>query len=135
MRRSLVAALALLCLADMTLLGGCSPKTKHFTIEGPEKIVITSLSGNRTEVTEEDAVREITEHLASIRFERGKSGKNTNGFGPFISWYDANGELMGSVSVMGDDAILYDDHFWKAVDGSAGMENICAVLSAYNAYS
>lgn len=135
MRKPLAAALALLCLVGITLLGGCSPKTKYFTIEGPEKIVITSLSGKRTEVTEEDAVQEITEHLTSIQFERGKSSKNTNGFGPFISWYDANGELMESVSVMGDDTILYDDHFWKAVDGTVGMERIYAVLSACNAYT
>ena len=98
-------------------------------------MVITSLSGKKTEITEEETIRQVTDHMASIQFERGRSSKDTNGFGPFISWYDSNGDLIESLSVMGDDTILYDDHFWKAVDGDTGMEDIYAVLSACNAYT
>lgn len=135
MKRSIAAAFVSLCFAGMMLLGGCSPKTKTFSIESPQKITITSLSGKKTEITEEEMIRQITDHIASIQFERGKSSKDTNGFGPFISWYDSNGDLIESFSVMGDDTILYDDHFWKPVDGGAEMEDIYTVLSTYNAYS
>ena len=133
MKKSIAVVLASLCLAGM-LLGGCSPKTKAFSIEDPQRITITSLSGKKTDITEETVIQQVTERITSIQFERGESSKNTNGFGPFISWYDANGKLIESVSVMGDDTILYDDYFWKAVDGGTDMEEIYTVLSAYGAY-
>lgn len=135
MKNRIAVVLVSLCLVATLLLEGCSPKTKSFSIQDPQKITITSLSGTKTEIIEEAVIRQITENISSIQFERGGSSKNTNGFGPFISWYDANGELIESISVMGDDTILYEDHFWRAADGSAEMEDIYTVLAAYNAYA
>ena len=75
-------------------------------------------------------MQQITDNITSIQFERGESSEDTNGFGPMISWYDTNGEVIESISVMSNDTIIYNNYFWTAVNGSIDMEVINATLSA-----
>lgn len=133
MKHWTATVLASLFFASMILLTGCSSKVKIFSIEDPQKIVITSLSGKKTEITEETLIQQITNSVAAVRFERGKSSKNANGFGPFLSWYDSDGDLIESISVMGNDTILYEDHFWEAADGS-DLEELYTILVEHNAF-
>lgn len=130
MKKSITAGLALLCVC-MIILGGCSssPETKTFSFESPQKITVTSISGEKMEVTDEDIIRQITDNITSIQFERGESSEDTNGFGSMISWYDTNGDVMETISVMSDDTIIYNSYFWTAMNGSIDMEVINDVLS------
>lgn len=116
--------------ASMIVLGGCSsPKVKIFSLESPQKITVTSISGEKIEVTDEDIIQQITDNITSIQFERGESSEDTNGFGPIISWYNSNGNVMETISVMSNDTIIYNNYFWTAVNGSIDMEVINAALS------
>ena len=130
MKKSIIAGLALLCVC-MIILGGCSsaPETKTFSFESPQKITVTSISGEKKEVTDEDIMQQITDNITSIQFERGESSEDTNGFGSMISWYDMNGDVMETISVMSDDTIIYNSYFWTAMNGSIDMEVISDVLS------
>ena len=60
MKKSITAGLALLCVC-MIILGGCSsaPETKTFSFESPQKITVTSISGEKMEVTDEDIIQKI----------------------------------------------------------------------------
>lgn len=88
-----MGVLALLWVS-MIVLGGCSSsKVKIFSLESPQKITVTSVSGEKIEVIDEDMIRQITDNITSIQFERGESSKDTNGFGPMISWYNSNGDV------------------------------------------
>ena len=53
MKKSITAGLALLCVC-MIILGGCSsaPETKTFSFESPQKNTVTSISGEKKEVTD-----------------------------------------------------------------------------------
>ena len=130
MKKSIMGVLTLLWVS-MIILGGCSssPKAKIFSIESPQKITVTSISGEKIEVTDEDIKQQITENITSIQFERGESSKDTNGFGPMISWYNSNGDVIETISVMSNDTIIYNDYFWTVINGSIDMEVINAVLS------
>ena len=130
MKKSITAGLALLCVC-MIILGGCSsaPETKTFSFESPQKITVTSISGEKKEVTDEDIMQQITDNITSIQFERGESSEDTNGFGSMISWYDMNGDVMETISVMSDDTIIYNSYFWTAMNGSIDIEVINDVLS------
>ena len=100
MKKSIIAGLALLCVC-MIILGGCSsaPETKTFSFESPQKITVTSISGEKKEVTDEDIMQQITDNITSIQFERGESSEDTNGFGSMISWYDTNGDVMETIDI------------------------------------
>ena len=39
-----------------------------------------------------------------------------------ISWYDMNGDVVETISVMSDDTIIYNSYFWTAMNGSIDME-------------
>lgn len=128
MKKSIMGVLALLWVS-MIVLGGCSsPKVKIFSLESPQKITVTSISGEKIEVTDEDIIQQITDNITSIQFERGESSEDTNGFGPIISWYNSNGDVMETISVMSNDTIIYNNYFWTAVNGSIDMEVINATL-------
>ncbi|NBJ96563.1 hypothetical protein D5282_04310 [bacterium 1xD8-48] len=115
----------------MIILGGCSsaPETKTFSFESPQKITVTSISGEKKEVTDEDIIQQITDNITSIQFERGESSEDTNGFGSMISWYDTNGDMMETISVMSNDTIIYNSYFWTAMNGSIDIEVINDVPS------
>ena len=129
--KSIVGVLTLLWVS-MIVLGGCysSPKVKIFSLEIPQKITVTSISGEKIEVIDEDIKQQIIENITSIQFERGGSSKDTNGFGPMISWYNSNGDVIETISVMSNDTIIYNNYFWTAINGSIDMEVINTVLSA-----
>ncbi len=129
MKKSITAGLALLWVC-MMILGGCSSKTQIFSLENSQKVTVTSISGEKIEVADEDMIRQITENITSIQFERGESSKNTNGFGPMVSWYDSSGNVIETISVMSEDTIIYNNYFWTAVNGSIDTEVINAVLSS-----
>ena len=125
MKKSIMVVLILLWVS-MIVLGGCSssPKVKIFSFESSQKITVTSISGEKIEVIDEDMIRQITDNITSIQFERGESSKDTNGFGPMISWHNSNGDVIETISVMSNDTIIYNNYFWTAINGSIDMEVI-----------
>ena len=134
MKKSIMGVLTLL-LVCMIVLAGCSssPEEKIFSLENFQKITVTSISGEKIEVIDEDIKQQITDNITSIQFERGESSIDTNGFGPMISWYNSNGNVIESISVMSNDTIIYDNYFWTAVNGSIDTDVINAVLSTETA--
>ena len=130
MKKSIMGVLTLLWVSMIVLVGcSSSPKVKTFSLESPQKITVTSISGEKIEVIDEDIKQQITDNITSIQFERGESSKDTNGFGAMISWYDSNGDVIETISVMSNDTIIYNNYFWTAINGSIDMEVINATLS------
>ena len=117
----------ILSFALITAFAGCSSDAgsdnfKSFEFENVSKMMVISVDGKRFEVTDTDMVQKITENIESVRFEKGRSNKNLNGFGPFVQWYDTNDELIESISVMGDQTIIYDGFLWTAENGNIDVE-------------
>lgn len=127
MKKTITAVFALFCLVGM--LAGCLSITQSFLIETPQKIVITSISGEKIEIVDEDMIQQITKNITSIQFKRGESSRDMNGFGPIVSWYDSNDDVIETISVTGKNTIMYNNYFWMAVDGSIDIENINILLS------
>lgn len=127
----------ILSLILITAFAGCSSDTgsnkiKSFEFENVSKMMVISVDGKKFEVTDTDMVQKITENIESVRFEKGESNENKNGFGPFVQWYDANGDLIESISVMGDQTIIYDGFLWTAANGNIDaelLENVFTELS------
>lgn len=130
MKKSIMGVLTLIWVC-MIVLAGCSssPEEKIFSLESPQKITVTSISGEKIEVIDEDIKQQITDNITSIQFERGESSVDTNGFGPMVSWYNSDGDVIESISVMSNDTIIYNNYFWTAVNGSIDTEVINAALS------
>lgn len=136
MRKHLIAlALALACLLGLVGCAGKPDETtsyeyksfadettsheyKSFAFENVSKIVVTSIEGRKLEVTDVDTVQKITKNIASVQFEKGESSENYNGFGPFVDWYDTNGNYIEGISVMAGETIIYDGFFWTAMEGN-----------------
>lgn len=124
MKKHLIAlALALACLLGLVGCAGKPDETtsseyKSFAFENVSKIVVTSIEGRKLEVTDVDTVQKITKNIASVQFEKGESSENYNGFGPFIDWYDTNGNYIEGISVMAGETIIYDGFFWTAMEGN-----------------
>ena len=71
MKKSITAGLALLCVC-MIILGGCSsaPETKTFSFESPQKITVTSISGEKMEVTDEDIIQQMLFSFREVALSR-----------------------------------------------------------------
>ncbi|MDE6664204.1 MAG: hypothetical protein K2K46_12805 [Lachnospiraceae bacterium] len=129
MKKSIMGVLTLLWVC-MIVLAGCSSshEEKIFSLENFQKITVTSISGEKIEVIDEDIKQQITDNITSIQFERGESSVDTNGFGPMVSWYNSDGDVIETISVMSNDTIIYNNYFWTAVNGSIDTEVINDVL-------
>ena len=46
-----------------------------------------------------------------------------------ISWYNSNGDVIETISVMSNDTIIYNNYFWTSINGSIDMEVINTILS------
>ena len=137
MKKYIALVLALACVLGLAGCAGRSYGTtsseyKSFKFENVSKLIIISIDGKRYEVTAPDTVRQITENIESIQFEKGESSENSNGFGPFIQWYDANDNLIESISVMAEETIIYNRFFWTAADGNIDYTALNQILGNVN---
>ena len=69
MKKSIMGVLTLLWVS-MIILGGCSssPEEKIFSLENFQKVTVTSISGEKIEVIDEDMMQQITDNITSIQF-------------------------------------------------------------------
>ena len=137
MKKCIAFVLAVFCVLSLVGCSGQPDRTTSsdnikFVFGNISKLTVISVSGERFEVTDIDTVRQITENIESIRFDKGESNENYNGFGPFIQWYDANDNLIDSISVMGEQTIMYDGFFWTAADGNIDEAIINEILGKVN---
>lgn len=110
--------LILLCILT---LAGCA-KTKDFKIAGAQRILLMSgSSGETVEITDMDTVRQITDNMTSLTFERGLSSKTTTGWRYNLRWYDDQDREAENITIMRDNTIEYQDYFWIASNGSINM--------------
>ena len=133
MKQYIALVLAMVCIFGLVGCAGnsggaTSSEHKSFEFKNVSKLIIISVDGKRYEVADTDKVRQITENIESVRFEKGESSENTNGFGPFIQWYDTKDNLIASISVMGEQTIKYDGFFWTATDGKIDVAVINEIL-------
>ena len=80
MKKSIMGVLALLWVS-MIVLGGCSsPKVKIFSLKKKKKITVTSISGEKIEVTDEDIMKLFEIRMKRIfRFDSEEADKKIEG--------------------------------------------------------
>ena len=127
MKKYIALVLVLTCVLGIV---GCAGRSDllNFKFGNVSKMIVISVDVKRFEVTDTYKIRQITENIESIQFEKGESSENTNGFGPFIQWYDANDNLIESISVMAEETIIYDGFFWTAIDGNIDYAALNEIL-------
>lgn len=136
-RKYVVFVLALACVWRLV---GCADKSggtttsgyKNFEAENVSKLIVISVEGKRFEVTDTDTVRKITENIESIQFEKGESSENTNGFGPFIQWFDTNDNLIERISVMAEEIIIYDGFFGTDTDVPSPLDGVSMEVTEHS---
>lgn len=124
MKRILASILVLAC---VLVLAGCA-SSKSFSFANVQKIVLTSIDGRQLEISDAETIRQITDNISALTFQKGRSSRNTNGFGPFVQWYDAEGKRLDAISVLDGQTIMYDDHFWTTDTGSIDKDLIDRLL-------
>lgn len=127
MKKPMLFILGLLFALALT---GCSAEQKKFEIPDVQKMAVISVDGRKVEITDADTIRRMTDMVTSIPFEKGESSKQSNGFGPILQWYDAGGNVVESISVMGEQTINYDGYFWTALDGGIDTALLDELLDA-----
>ncbi len=120
MKKVLVLILALMLALPVC---GCAEQTKKFDISGAAKITIGSGStGKRIEITDEEAIRYITENINAITFGRDKSSKNSNGFAYGLTWYDSAGEAIDGLIIHSAYKISYENYFYNGMEVDHGID-------------
>lgn len=112
----------------LLLLCACGEKSKTFDLSGAQALTVTSVSGQKTEVTDPETAEKIARSIGALEFERGESSADVNGFGPIVTWYGADGGVLDAVSVMDAETIMYGGYFWTAKGGNIDTESISSVL-------
>ncbi len=104
-------------------LVGCAKQNLQFEIENVTKIsVFSGSTGKSVEITDEETIAHITDNINSLTFVKNKSSKNYNGFTYSITWYDADNEKTYALTIMGKNAISYDDYFYNISDSNTSID-------------
>ena len=68
-----------------------------------------------------DSVRQSTDNMTSLTFERGISSKTTTGWGYHLRWYNDQDREIENITIMRDNTIEYRDYFWITSDGGINI--------------
>ena len=117
-RKWMAAVLALACVLG---LGGCMVIPEEIQIPEAEKLVVRSGNdGEAVEVMDQEAIRRVTENINALKFEKGYSSEDYDGWRYTLSWYDSDGGLLESITVMTDNQISYGGYFYVSI--GAGID-------------
>ena len=107
-------------------LAGCASDplltATGFMIEGAERLSVTSgETGAKVDIVDEEDIEYITDNIGALAYS--KEGEvNGDGFSYSLQWYDADGNLIESMGLLGDGyTVIFDGHYYK------GMEADCEI--------
>lgn len=93
--------------------------TLNVDVEKVAKIELQSgSSGKEIEITDEDVILRITDHINKLEFQKKGSTAGHGGWSYWLTWYDAEGNEMESFTTVGENRIAKDDYFYQSVNGN-----------------
>ena len=117
MRKKVLA----LTLALTLSLAGCASDplltATGFMIEGAERLSVTSgETGAKVDIVDEEDIAYITDSIGSLAYS--KEGEvDGDGCSYSLRWYDADGNLIESMGLLGDGyTVIFDGHYYKGMD-------------------
>ena len=104
------------------ILTGCSSKLST-EISGATKILISSGStGETVEVTDTEAIKNITENINSLRFSKSGENKDAAGFTYTVSWLNESGSEISSITIFDSHTVVYKGTTYKGSEGQTGVD-------------
>ena len=102
----------------MLKLAGCSSTPGLLDITGAEQLTILSGStGESVDITDAEDIKAITDSVNTLEYVKGEK-ENGDGWSYGLRWYDGNGELIESLTLLGDGVIIYDGYYYYLEDSS-----------------
>ena len=107
--------LILLFVLTAALLFFFRPRT--FDLSQAHTLVIQSgTTGEKVEITNPQKIARIADQFVSLRFYR-KTKAHSAGWSYSLSWYDAQGNEQGSLTILSPGEALWKDHYYTVRGG------------------
>ena len=107
--------LVLLFVLTIALLFFFRPRT--FDLSQAHTLVIQSgTTGEKVEITNPQKIARIADQFVSLRFYR-KTKAHSAGWSYSLSWYDAQGNEQGSLTILSPGEALWKDHYYTVRGG------------------
>ena len=110
-----IIAIVFAILGVMSVVG-CSNKNITFDIGEAAKINIKSgLTGEETNIADNEFIKDITENINSLRFEKTSSTDGKVGYAYMLTWYDADGAEIADITITDKNGyqISHDGYYYK----------------------
>ena len=99
-------------------LAGCMSERENLELPEADMIRLRSgLDGAEVDITDQEDIRRITENINVLKFEKGYSSKDYDGWSYSLTWYDSQGKALDSLTVMTGNRVSYHDFFYVSVGG------------------
>lgn len=110
-------AFILICFFLLSL-AGCMSERENLELPEADMIRLRSgLDGAEVDITDQEDIRRITENINVLKFEKGYSSKDYDGWSYSLTWYDSQGKALDSLTVMTGNRVSYHDFFYVSVGG------------------
>ena len=107
--------LILLFVLTAALLFFFRPRT--FDLSQAHTLIIQSgTTGEKVEITNPQKIARIADQFVSLRFYR-KTKAHSAGWSYSLSWYDAQGNEQGSLTILSPGEALWKDHYYTVRGG------------------
>ena len=115
----------LLALIGVLGLAGCNKQpsgdppaaeVKTFDISGAEKLtVISGSTGESMDITSAEDIEYMTDNINALEYSKGEE-VNSDGWSYALQWYNANGETIEKLTLLGDGhTIIFDGYYYKGM--------------------
>ena len=113
MKKIIAIVFAILCVMSIV---GCSNKNMTFDIGEAAKINIKSgLSGEEVNIADNEFIKDITENINSLRFEKTSSTDGKVSYAYMLTWYNADDTEIAAVTITDENGyqISHDGYYYK----------------------
>lgn len=130
MRKITSWVLALVCVLSLV---GCSGKNMTLDIGEASKINIKSgLTGDEVNIADNAFIRNITENINSLRFEKTSAADGKAGYAYMLTWLDAKNTQLARITITDENGyqISRDGYYYKVgADLSIDIELLDEMLN------
>ena len=92
-------------------------RPRTFDLSQAHTLVIQSgTTGEKVEITNSQKIAQIADQFVSLRFYR-KTKAHSAGWSYSLSWYDAQGNEQGSLTILSPGEALWKDHYYTVRGG------------------
>lgn len=128
MKKIVATILTIICVLGLV---GCSSKKLTFDIGDASQIkIISGLTGDEAIITDEDAIKDITQNINSLTFEK-TAKEAVPGYAYMLTWMDEEDNEVASIIITDENGyqISYDGYLYKVgADLAIDMEPIYEML-------